>query len=33
MLLLPTSGLRAGSYIVSATDIRGSVTSQRLIVW
>lgn len=33
MLLLPTSGLHAGSYIVSATDSRGSVTSQRLIVW
>jgi phosphatidylserine/phosphatidylglycerophosphate/cardiolipin synthase-like enzyme len=33
MLLLPTSGLHAGSYIVSATDSRGSVTAQRLFVW
>ncbi|MBE0642747.1 MAG: lamin tail domain-containing protein [Bacteroidetes bacterium] len=33
LLMLPTGGLRAGSYIVSASDSRGGVSAQRLIVW
>lgn len=33
MVMLPTAGLHAGSYIVSATDNIGSVSAQRLLVW
>ncbi len=32
-LMLPTAGLRAGSYIVSVSDSRGSVSAHRLIIW